>query len=457
LPALQIVVFYCAKPGKTQVVAGDPTGPEQINLLYRSALAVNPDVGLTILTAPDTDLSALCFPHERIESAVDFDRLMFERTRMQKEYVERRAPDAPLAFLDSDILFCRDIVPLFAEEFDVALTWRVDREMPFNGGVIFVNNKRRQAGQMFFEALEDIYREKQRGRLEWYGDQYALTELVGILPERLASLPAHESRGIRFRFLPCELYNETPPNSFLTLLCGPRGAFLLHFKAALRRYMVPFWTFWLDPQRPRRQGVLAMLALALQFAATRRSYRHSINKDQRRFNLDSQDSRSWRERAAIAAEFLGRAAGPAKALRVLDIGCGDCKLQGALLESGLAADYVGYDLLPQSAAVRALDISANELPEKGDAVVSLGVVEYLDDPGAALKRFSRAAPWLVISHAARDLRSVRAKTAGRLNWRTYMTVAEFERALGGAGYDLVDRRTTPDQKTCVWLARKRGR
>jgi hypothetical protein len=56
LPALQIVVFYCAAPGRTHAVADDPTGPEQIGLLYRSARAAMPDVAMTLLTSRETDL-----------------------------------------------------------------------------------------------------------------------------------------------------------------------------------------------------------------------------------------------------------------------------------------------------------------------------------------------------------------------------------------------------------------
>jgi hypothetical protein len=454
LPALQIVVFYCAAPGRTHAVPDDPTGPEQIDLLYRSARAAMPDVAMTILTSRETDLSSLTMPFERVDGEIEFDKVMFERTRMQREYVERRPPAAPLAFLDSDILICRDFTPLFAEDFDIALTWREDREMPFNGGVIFANSRRPDAVVRFFSELEAIYRERQQGRLEWYGDQYALTELVGLPAEKVPAAASHESRGIRFRFLPCDAYNRTPPARPGTLFRGPGGAYLMHFKGVTRRFMVPFWTHWLDPNRgAARWPRLGWTALT--FALTRRSYRHRVNQDQRRFNLDSQDSRSWRERAAIAAEFLGQAAaGSSHPLRVLDIGCGDCKMNAALAEAGLTVDYRGYDLLPQHSDVTRLDISSQDVPDSGDAAVSLGVVEYLDDAPAMLRRLRRAAPWLVISHAAKDLRSAQARRARRLQWRTYMTVAAFERALTEAGYTVVERRVTPDQKSCVWLARE---
>lgn len=453
MSALQIVVFYCAAPGRTHAVPDDPTGPEQIDLLYRSAQAAMPDVGMTILTSAVTDLSSLTMPFERVDGDIDFDKVMFERTRMQREYVERHAPTAPLAFLDSDILVCRDLTPLFAEDFDIALTWRDDREMPFNGGVIFANSSRPGAVVRFFIELEAIYRDRQQGRLEWYGDQYALTELVGVPAETIPATTSHESRGIRFRFLPCDSYNRTPPSRPTALFPGPGGASLMHFKGVTRRFMVPFWGYWLDPGRSAARWP-RLAWTALKFALTRRSYRHRVNQDQRRFNLDSQDSRSWRERAAIAAEFLGKAAaGSSRAMRVLDIGCGDCKMKAALAEAGLAVDYRGYDLLPQHAEITRLDISSQDVPDSGDAAVSLGVVEYLDDAPAMLHRLRRAAPWLVISHAASDLRSARAGLARRLQWRTYMAAAAFERALTEAGYTVVERRVTPDQKSCVWLAR----
>jgi hypothetical protein len=129
-------------------------------------------------------------------------------------------------------------------------------------------------------------------------------------------------------------------------------------------------------------------------------------------------------------------------------------MNAALAEAGLTVDYRGYDLLPQHSDVTRLDISSQDVPDSGDAAVSLGVVEYLEDAPAMLRRLRRAAPWLVISHAAKDLRSAQARRARRLQWRTYMTVAAFERALTEAGYTVVERRVTPDQKSCVWLARE---
>ncbi len=459
MAALQIVVFYCAKPGKTHVIAGDPSGPEQIDLLYRSALLSNPDLGLTVLTTTETDLSGLSFVFERVNDSVDFNQLMFERTRMQRNYLAQRRVTGPVAFLDSDILVCRDLAPLFREDFDIGLTWRVDREMPFNGGVILVNDRRPEASSRFFERLETTYREKQRSRLEWYGDQYALTELVGINPDLVPTTQVYESDDIRFRFFPCDLYNYTLPNRTRAMFRGPRDAFVMHFKGTSRRFMILYWMYWLNPQgRSHMHRIGSLMLTALKFAVTKRAYRHRVNEDERRFNLDSQDSRSWRERAEIAAQLIAQSGdGSREPKRVFDIGCGDCKLETTLHESGLLVKYRGYDLLPQSTQVRPLDISVDEVPERADIVVSLGVIEYLADPGAALKKMRRCAPWLVISHSARDLRKMKVKSARRLSWQTYLSTSEFERILGTSGYDVVARRITPDNKTCVWLCRVKDR
>ena len=192
--AFRIVVFYAERRGRMHLHPGDPSGTRQIELLYQSALLTNREIALTVLTTPETDLSPLHIPYERVDGTVDFDKIMFERTRMQWEYLSRNGLPQPVALLDTDILFLRDLGPVFEQDFDVALTSRRNREMPFNGGVILLNNRRPESALRFFSDFERLYRERRAERAEWYGDQYALADAVGTDPDCVPDLEAYRAR-----------------------------------------------------------------------------------------------------------------------------------------------------------------------------------------------------------------------------------------------------------------------
>jgi hypothetical protein len=196
-----------------------------------------------------------------------------------------------------------------------------------------------------------------------------------------------------------------------------------------------------------------MGATLIKLALSHHSYRRSQKQDARRqFNCDTPNSRSWHERAALAGHLLDVAFPEGnRALRLFDLGCGDTKLRTLLAAEGRRVDYVGYDLLPQSPDVSPLDLARDDIPGSADVAVVLGVFEYLPDTVAALTRIRRCAPWLIVSHAATDVRKMKPRRAKKLNWQTYVSTTEFERRLDMAGYQVVDRRITPDSKTCVWL------
>jgi len=100
---------------------------------------------------------------------------------------------------------------------------------------------------------------------------------------------------------------------------------------------------------------------------------------------------SFRLQVAAARSFLPDAPG-----RILDLGCGSGALAGALGE--IPGSYVGADLSPgmlREARRRDLAVARSEagrLPFGGasfDAVLALGLLEYVPDPGAVLREVAR--------------------------------------------------------------------
>jgi len=173
------------------------------------------------------------------------------------------------------------------------------------------------------------------------------------------------------------------------------------------------------------------------------------------YNCGRQGARSWWERTDVAAGLLERLPeAKTPGLRVFDIGCGDEKFAVELERRGLSVAYQGHDLHPQSPRVRPLDLARQTIDGEADVAVVLGVLEYLDDPVAALGRLAAAAPILIISHAASDLGRSADFDPASLNWRLYVDRPTFEGHLAAAGWRVTDRRVTPDGKTAVWACRR---
>jgi SAM-dependent methyltransferase len=170
------------------------------------------------------------------------------------------------------------------------------------------------------------------------------------------------------------------------------------------------------------------------------------------YNCGRQGARSWWERTDAAVDLIEKvvAGFGGRPPRVLDLGCGDGKVAVELARRGIAVDYQGFDLHPQSAEVRRLDLANDAIEAEGDIAVVLGVLEYLADPAPVLGRIAGAAPRLIVSLAASDLDRPGDFDPASLNWVYYVDRATFETRLGEAGWRIVERRVTPDHKTAVW-------
>jgi hypothetical protein len=98
----------------------------------------------------------------------------------------------------------------------------------------------------------------------------------------------------------------------------------------------------------------------------------------------------WKTRAELAAKLI------APGSRVLDLGCGKMRL-GELLPDGCT--YVPADLEPLSPGVQRVDLNRGEFPDDYyDYVVLLGVLGYLHEPVAVLRRAREHADRLIVSY-----------------------------------------------------------
>lgn len=133
----------------------------------------------------------------------------------------------PGAYLDTDLIVQRDLSPIMALDFDVALakTWVIVRDpkgtnlteiMPYNGGVVFV--KHPEFWPHVVEQIEAMPEKHQN----WYGDQFALAELA----KQYYTLE-----------LPNKLYNYTPKIHEYESGADLSDKWILHFKGGRKDWM----------------------------------------------------------------------------------------------------------------------------------------------------------------------------------------------------------------------------
>jgi hypothetical protein len=164
---------------------------------------------------------------------------MYERMRMQLDYLKNRARGSATAFMDVDVVPNADPLKLFVQDFDVGLTWRDHvPDAPINGGLIFAGPGNKPQ-KFFAEALrcyEKLARDPAMKPLwpqdlrQWWGDQCAWIAMVGYRNFAKHSASATRIDDTVVRFFPCEEYNFTPEpdvgysSQFLS------SRYFLHFK-----------------------------------------------------------------------------------------------------------------------------------------------------------------------------------------------------------------------------------
>ncbi|MBK8101487.1 MAG: hypothetical protein IPK26_30775 [Planctomycetes bacterium] len=252
-----------------------------LDMLYRSARLFHPGAACTLLTEAATRVRGIRGRVRRLDTAVDHAALMFSRALAQLRCVETGTFARPLVLVDSDILFRASLQEVFAQDFDVGLTWRLNKKMPINGGLILLHNRRPDVARGFFRRFLGIYRDRYGtgDSASWYGDQLALLDCVGLRREQMERQALHVVDGVRILFLPCDTYNFSPDDTWTAIASGLPDKCVLHFKGARKRLMEPFWAAFLARQESRMPWVrwaadrqcqrIAALAAAEQDAAAR--------------------------------------------------------------------------------------------------------------------------------------------------------------------------------------------
>jgi len=177
------------------------------------------------------------------------------------------------------------------------------------------------------------------------------------------------------------------------------------------------------------------------------------------FNLDDAASPAWEERAHVAAALLAShlALGgtPERALRIADFGAGTERLDPVLAANlRWPYTYAPFDLIPQSARVRPLDVNLTLPVDDFDVVFCLGLLEYIEALDALLERLALRYPMLVVSYVLYDAPNPLTRLERRWRgWLTHYKRAELEAEFARRGLAIEDVALTNGGSTAVWLLR----
>lgn len=157
-------------------------------------------------------------------------------------------------FTDSDVAVVDDLRQIFDEysSFHLALTFRNNKDQPLNSGFIAVRGTAEglQKGKDFLEEVLKVYTARYMTASRMLGDQLALAWVVRSRPSfdsRRFSKPVafmEKINGASILFLPCTVYNWTPPEGAGQFHGMPLDVKVVHFKGSRKRLMLEAWHFF---------------------------------------------------------------------------------------------------------------------------------------------------------------------------------------------------------------------
>jgi hypothetical protein len=173
------------------------------------------------------------------------------------------------------------------------------------------------------------------------------------------------------------------------------------------------------------------------------------------YNLGDQQGSAWEARAQQACRLLRETAGDALTppVRIADIGCGNQRLRGGLEtefgKTGIV--YQGFDIQPQAGDVVAFDVRHAAPPGEWDVLVTLGVLEYIEDQATTLQRLAAAGPWFVVSHVVADGRPAAGIDQERYGWTRLPWASELSQDLVRAGFSIGGHQLLDGGRTGLWV------
>ncbi|CAH9148810.1 unnamed protein product [Cuscuta epithymum] len=249
-----------------------------------------PQSSIVILTDPSSELPVnrnRVFIHP-IQGEYSRDKLMLQRIRSYIFFLETRYEEQSRGkgkvdhyiFTDSDLAVVDNLGQIFHDypDFDLALTFRNNKEQPLNSGFIAVRGTPDGIlrSKLFLQQVLEVYSTRYLKASRMLGDQLALAWVV------VKSNPSFDAKrftsrqpfldkinGASVLFLPCALYNWTPPEGAGQFHGMPLNVKVIHFKGSRKRLMLESWNFFNSSSLTSSQKLSDMLCLILRSGRTK--------------------------------------------------------------------------------------------------------------------------------------------------------------------------------------------
>ncbi|KAK6920275.1 hypothetical protein RJ641_016179, partial [Dillenia turbinata] len=230
-----------------------------LNVFISFIQVMMPRSNVIILTDPASELPVhqdrvIVHP---IQGDYSRNKLMLQRIRSYIEFLERKLEEQAhrqghinnYIFTDSDVAVVGDLSEIFKDHvnFHLAFTFRNNKEQPLNSGFIAVKGTPDGLlrAKTFLQNVLEAYISKYIKASRMLGDQLALAWVVrshpSFDPKKFTKQQAflEEIGGASVLFLPCAIYNWTPPEG-----AGQFHGMPLDVKGSRKRLMLESWNFF---------------------------------------------------------------------------------------------------------------------------------------------------------------------------------------------------------------------
>lgn len=235
-----------------------------LNVFINFIQVTMPQSNIVILTDPASDLN---LHRDRVNihpipGEYSRDKLMLQRIRAYIAFLEVRLEELSrkeghithYIFTDSDIAVVEDLGQIFEDypNFHLALTFRNNKAQPLNSGFIAVRGTADgiSRAKLFLQVVLEVYTSKYMSASRMLGDQLALAWVVKSDPSfdtrkfTKAQAFLEEIGDASVLFLPCAIYNWTPPEGAGQFHGMPLDVKVVHFKGSRKRLMLESWNFF---------------------------------------------------------------------------------------------------------------------------------------------------------------------------------------------------------------------
>ncbi|KAG7998364.1 hypothetical protein I3843_01G255400 [Carya illinoinensis] len=197
-----------------------------------------------------------------IQNEYSRDKLMLQRIMSYIAFLETRLEElshmeghiSHYIFTDSDIAVVDDLGQIFQDysSFHLALTFRNNKAQPLNSGFIAVRGTSDGIlrAKLFLQKVLEVYSSKYMSASRMLGDQLALAWVIMSDPSfdrrkfTKAQVFLEKIGGASVLFLPCAIYNWTPPEGAGQFHGMPLDVKVVHFKGSRKRLMLESWNFF---------------------------------------------------------------------------------------------------------------------------------------------------------------------------------------------------------------------